>query len=122
MASEHAASRASETAGDEARGRCRRLFYRLREPRFRSSDSQSRAPAVSPGGHGRSLGARRLAAVDFRTTSLGIAASSFWHSKGYGEGNSVMANRVAEAMWRWSDAGRLPIVCDACRLLARPDQ
>jgi D-lactate dehydrogenase len=24
-----------------------------------------------------------------------------------------MANRVAESMWRWSDGGRLPIVCDA---------
>ena len=39
--------------------------------------------------------------------------ATIWHSKGYSEGNAVMANRVAEAMWRWSDGGRLPIVCDA---------
>jgi D-lactate dehydrogenase len=24
-----------------------------------------------------------------------------------------MANRTAESLWRWSDSGRLPIVCDA---------
>src|SRR6266704_566069 len=27
--------------------------------------------------------------------------------------NSIMANRIAESLWRWSDGGRLPIVCDA---------
>ena len=39
--------------------------------------------------------------------------ATIWHSKGYIEGNKVMANRVAESLWRWSDGGRLPIVCDA---------
>ncbi len=43
----------------------------------------------------------------------GHCCATIWHSKGYGEGNAVMANRTAESLWRWSDSGRLPIVCDA---------
>jgi len=44
---------------------------------------------------------------------IGHCCATIWHSKGYVEGNKVMANRVTESLWRWSDAGRLPIVCDA---------
>jgi D-lactate dehydrogenase len=43
----------------------------------------------------------------------GHCCATIWHSKGYREGNAVMANRIAEALWRWSDEGRLPILCDA---------
>jgi D-lactate dehydrogenase len=43
----------------------------------------------------------------------GHCCATIWHSKGYVEGNKVMANRVAQGLWRWSDGGRLPIVCDA---------
>jgi len=43
----------------------------------------------------------------------GHCCATIWHSKGYAEGNKVMANRVADSLWRWSDGGRLPIVCDA---------
>ena len=43
----------------------------------------------------------------------GHCCATIWHSKGYREGNSIMANRMAESLWRWSDCGRLPIVCDA---------
>ncbi len=43
----------------------------------------------------------------------GHCCATIWHSKGYVEGNAVMANRTAESLWRWSDGGRLPIVCDA---------
>jgi D-lactate dehydrogenase len=43
----------------------------------------------------------------------GHCCATIWHSKGYIEGNAVMANRTAESLWRWSDGGRLPIVCDA---------
>ena len=43
----------------------------------------------------------------------GHCCATIWHSKGYIEGNKVMANRTAESLWRWSDSGRLPIVCDA---------
>lgn len=43
----------------------------------------------------------------------GHCCATIWHSKGYETGNAIMANRTAESMWRWSEAGRLPIVCDA---------
>ncbi|MGD0335288.1 MAG: FAD-binding and (Fe-S)-binding domain-containing protein [Xanthobacteraceae bacterium] len=43
----------------------------------------------------------------------GHCCATIWHSKGYAEGNAVMANRTAQSLWRWSDGGRLPIVCDA---------
>jgi len=43
----------------------------------------------------------------------GHCCATIWHSKGYREGNAIMANRIAESLWRWSDGGRLPIVCDA---------
>jgi D-lactate dehydrogenase len=44
---------------------------------------------------------------------VGHCCATIWHSKGYSKGNDVMANRTAESLWRWSDGGRLPIVCDA---------
>jgi len=43
----------------------------------------------------------------------GHCCATIWHSKGYVEGNAVMANRTAESLWRWSDSGKLPIICDA---------
>jgi D-lactate dehydrogenase len=43
----------------------------------------------------------------------GHCCATIWHSKGYAKGNAVMANRTAESLWRWSDGGRLPVVCDA---------
>ena len=43
----------------------------------------------------------------------GHCCATIWHSKGYEEGNRVMANRTVASLWRWSDGGNLPIVCDA---------
>jgi D-lactate dehydrogenase len=43
----------------------------------------------------------------------GHCCATIWHSKGYEEGNAIMANRTVESLWRWSDEGKLPIVCDA---------
>ena len=43
----------------------------------------------------------------------GHCCATIWHSKGYEDGNALMANRTAESLWRWSEGGRLPIVCDA---------
>jgi D-lactate dehydrogenase len=43
----------------------------------------------------------------------GHCCATIWHSKGYEEGNAIMANRTAESLWRWTDGGKLPIVCDA---------
>jgi D-lactate dehydrogenase len=44
---------------------------------------------------------------------VGNCCATIWHSKGYNDGNTLMANRVTESMWRWSQNGTIPIVCDA---------
>ncbi|MGP3636223.1 FAD-binding and (Fe-S)-binding domain-containing protein [Streptomyces sp. 24-1644] len=43
----------------------------------------------------------------------GTCCATIWHSKGYDEGNTVMANRMVEAAWGWTAGGRLPLVVDA---------
>ncbi|MFD8984656.1 FAD-binding and (Fe-S)-binding domain-containing protein, partial [Streptomyces sp. NPDC059564] len=43
----------------------------------------------------------------------GTCCSTIWHSKGYEDGNRVMANRIVEAAWGWTAGGRLPLVVDA---------
>jgi len=43
----------------------------------------------------------------------GLCCSTPWKSKGYREGHKHMAQAVADALWRWSDGGALPIVVDA---------
>ncbi|QEH34493.1 putative FAD-linked oxidoreductase [Aquisphaera giovannonii] len=43
----------------------------------------------------------------------GTCCATVWHSKGYEDGNTYMANHVVERMWAWSDSGRLPVICDA---------
>lgn len=43
----------------------------------------------------------------------GLCCATVWHSKGLRDGNRQMAGRILDAMWRWSDRGRLPIVVDA---------
>jgi D-lactate dehydrogenase len=43
----------------------------------------------------------------------GNCCSVPWTSKGYSDGARLMANRTVEALWRWSDEGKLPIVIDA---------
>ncbi|NEA38745.1 FAD-binding and (Fe-S)-binding domain-containing protein [Streptomyces sp. SID11385] len=43
----------------------------------------------------------------------GTCCSTIWHSKGYEDANTVMANRIVEAAWGWTGGGRLPLVVDA---------
>ncbi|MDG4864286.1 FAD-linked oxidase C-terminal domain-containing protein, partial [Streptomyces sp. T-3] len=43
----------------------------------------------------------------------GTCCATIWHSKGYWDGNKVMANRIVEAAWGWTAGGRLPLVVDA---------
>src|ERR1700761_7706657 len=53
----------------------------------------------------------------------GLCCSTPWRSKGYHRGHEYMAHTVADAMWRWSDGGTLPIVVDAasCTLGLKED-
>ncbi|MBD0418203.1 FAD-binding oxidoreductase [Streptomyces sp. TRM S81-3] len=43
----------------------------------------------------------------------GSCCATIWHSKGYETGNTVMANRIVERAWEWTDEGRLPLIVDA---------
>ena len=43
----------------------------------------------------------------------GLCCSTPWKSKGYPKGHEFMAKSVADAMLRWSEDGKMPIVVDA---------
>jgi D-lactate dehydrogenase len=43
----------------------------------------------------------------------GHCCATPWTSKGFSAGARRMANHTISALWRWSDNGKLPIVCDA---------
>ncbi len=45
--------------------------------------------------------------------AAGHCCATPWSSKGYARGHALMARRTAAALWRWSDAGALPVVIDA---------
>ena len=45
--------------------------------------------------------------------AAGHCCGTPWSSKGYRTGHAYMANLTVEALWRWTDAGRLPVVIDA---------
>jgi D-lactate dehydrogenase len=36
-----------------------------------------------------------------------------WASKGFRQAHALMAAKTADALWRWTDGGRLPVVIDA---------
>jgi D-lactate dehydrogenase len=42
-----------------------------------------------------------------------LCCATVWESKGLVDGAAVMARKVVAAVWEASDAGRLPVVCDA---------
>jgi D-lactate dehydrogenase len=43
----------------------------------------------------------------------GLCCSTPWSSKGYRLGHEWMAKAIADAMWDWSNGGKLPVVIDA---------
>jgi D-lactate dehydrogenase len=43
----------------------------------------------------------------------GHCCATPWASKGFRDGHAKMATRLADALWRWSDGGALPVVIDA---------
>jgi D-lactate dehydrogenase len=100
-----------------------------RLPRSRSTDAVAvyfpacvnRIIGRSPGTeHGPSL-PEALVAVSQRADAplwipedvAGMCCSMPWSSKGYRRGQKHMANAVADALWRWSRQGELPVVIDA---------
>ena len=51
-------------------------------------------------------------AVRLPADVTGLCCGQIWAHKGFPEGNKIMANRLVEHLWRWSEGGRLPIMCD----------
>src|ERR1700754_2796751 len=43
----------------------------------------------------------------------GLCCATPWKSKGFPQGHKFMAKSIADAMLRWSDGGKIPIVVDA---------
>jgi D-lactate dehydrogenase len=43
----------------------------------------------------------------------GHCCATPWSSKGFEEGQAYMSAHIADAIWRWTDAGTLPLVIDA---------
>jgi D-lactate dehydrogenase len=43
----------------------------------------------------------------------GLCCATPWSSKGYQKGHDYMSAAMVDALWRWSDGGKLPIVVDA---------
>jgi Fe-S oxidoreductase len=76
--------------------------------------------AIPPGRPGPSL-AETFVALSRRAGKplwippdvAGLCCSTPWKSKAYHQGHKYMAQAVADALWRWSDGGALPIVVDA---------
>lgn len=44
---------------------------------------------------------------------VGVCCASPFSSKGYSAAHDYMSREIINSLWRWSDAGRLPIVVDA---------
>jgi D-lactate dehydrogenase len=53
----------------------------------------------------------------------GLCCSTPWSSKGYKRGQTWMSEKMSDALWRWSDGGKLPVVLDAasCTLGLKDD-
>jgi D-lactate dehydrogenase len=59
------------------------------------------------------LSARAGAPLWIPSDVAGLCCATPWSSKGYQKGHDYMATAMADALWRWSDRGQLPIVIDA---------
>lgn len=59
------------------------------------------------------LSARAGAPVWIPDDVVGLCCGTPWTSKGFAGGHARMAERVAGALLRWSEAGKLPVVIDA---------
>jgi D-lactate dehydrogenase len=44
---------------------------------------------------------------------IGLCCGTPFHSKGFKQAQQFMASAMANALWRWSDEGRLPVIIDA---------
>ena len=98
---------------DTARaGRRRRVPAGLRQPDLRQRPRRRRPSSRCPRRWWRCRAARACRCGS-RPTSAGHCCATPWSSKGYRLGQEHMARHTAEALWRWTDGGALPVVIDA---------
>ncbi len=43
---------------------------------------------------------------------LGVCCGQIWGHRGFTDGRRYIANQLVEAMWEWSDGGRVRVMCD----------
>ena len=78
---------------------------------FGNSDASAKLPSLAQAMV--AVSARARLPLWIPDDLAGNCCATVWHSKGYADGNEYMANKVVESLWRWSDGGQLPVVCDA---------
>lgn len=59
------------------------------------------------------LGERAGAPVWIPEDVPALCCGTVWGSKGYARGSDLMANRLVDALWEWSDGGRRTVIVDA---------
>ncbi|MGD0984406.1 MAG: FAD-binding and (Fe-S)-binding domain-containing protein [Acidimicrobiales bacterium] len=42
----------------------------------------------------------------------GVCCGQIWEHRGYAAGQRYMANHLVDSMWKWTDGGRLRVMCD----------
>ncbi len=58
------------------------------------------------------VASRARVAVHLPSDTEGLCCSQPWSHNGSDLGRDIMSNRIVEAMWRWTDGGRIPVMCD----------
>ena len=43
---------------------------------------------------------------------LGVCCGQIWGHRGFTDSRRYIANQLVEAMWEWSDGGRVRVMCD----------
>ncbi len=103
--------------GDLPKGGDRRLPLRADDPAavFFPSCTATMFGAQALGSSGAFLALCERAGVEVRVPDQigSLCCGTPWKSKGMTKGLSVMADRVADALWEATDHGRLPVVVDA---------
>lgn len=87
------------------------IYYPACVNRIFGEPAGSRGPSLPQAVVALSARAGRPVRIPERVT--GTCCGTIWHSKGYSSGHALMANRVVEAAWQWTNGGELPIVVDA---------
>ena len=101
--------RARAAAATRARGRRRGLPAGLHQPDLRHVPRATARRAALPEAL-VAVSARAGRPVWIPADVAGHCCATPWSSKGFRDGHALMAARTADALWRWSEGGALPVV------------